>query len=421
VRTGYRRLVQAAALVAIAATTLPLGGCGAGSDRIRFADEGGRCSDSQVLYVDDSGDELYCEGFKYKGPLTPDEKRETLRLASRLASDGSLSGKDKDRVRKFAEHPPALARTHLVPRSVLAAGGKVWVLGQAEDASYHVAEIDPASSEVTTLALTPKSIAGFAIAGSKLWLYGDGIWSGRAPVWQVDLARPDRVDELIVFENGSASIGAVAPEGETLWVGLSIVGDEGVGSARVERFDLRRRRVISSVDLPGESSVRSIAFTSGAVWVDGDDVWKIDSSGTRAQPVDLGIPTGHMNASSGAVWVASQRLVDSPWVGRVDPATRKVVASVKVGPGIKEIETGAGAVWILREGGELLRIDPATNHAKLVATLDMSGGAGEGRSLALTDEAAWVALDSGGRLARVDAASGRVTIRQLSVEYALAE
>lgn len=415
-------------LAALAFATLALAGCGSGSDRISFAGEGDRCSDSQVLYVDNSGDELFCEGFEYKGPLTRDEKRETLRLASRLASDGSLSGEDKKRVRKFAENPPALARTHLVPRTILAAGGKVLVLGQAEDASFHIAEIDPASSEVTTSALSLKNVAGLAVVGRTAWLYGTGIWSPRTPVWQIDLATPERVRELSVFDEGSASVSAIASDGDSLWIGLSIVGEEGVSSARVERFDLRSGRVTSSADLPGESIVPSIAIGAGAVWVEAERSWKLDPETAQAKSVAFAVPVGPIRIDTGAVWALGGSDPASPRLFRIDPAKGKVVTRTAVSGDIVEFELGAGGVWLLRETGELERVDAKTNRLETVASLDLgpvaalhSVDGAAGRSLAVTDEAAWVTLSSSGELARIDAATGKVTILQLSVEYELAE
>lgn len=415
------------------AFALLLAGCGgSGSDRIRFADEGDRCGDTRVLYLDETGDELFCEGYEYKGPLTPDEKRETIRLATRLADDGDLSGEDKDRVREFADDPPAVARTHLVPRTIAAEGESVLVLGQAEDSSYHLAEIDGVSETAKTSQLFPERIGNFAVVRDQAWFFDSTvIYSERVPVWQIDLDAPRSPQELTVYRGSSASIEAIAADGESLWAALSILEEEGgERTVLVNRIDLREQRIAASVELPGEGSIRSLAIRNGVVWVEGEGLpWAIDASANRAEKPDLGVLTSPIRLGGGAIWalgVASETAT-SPRLFRLDPETYALQASIPVASDIVELEATGSALWLLHENGRLERVGAkgksleqiATLDVETIAPLDTPDGAA-GRSLAATEEAAWVILDSSGRVARVDAKTGEVKILELSVDYSLA-
>jgi len=419
------RATKLLTLFALAIASLTLAGCHSSSFRVSFEGERDICSDTRVLYVDGAGDELYCEGFEYKGPLTRDEKRETLRLASRLASDGSLSAEDKKRVREFAGNPSALARTRFVPITIFVAGGKVQVLGQARDASFHIAEINPSNSDVATFALLPKSINGLATAGKTAWFYSSEIWSPRTPVWQTDLTAPERARRLTVFgsDKQSASVGAIASDGDSLWIGLTIVDKNGAGKERVERYDLRSQVVTSGVDLPRESSLRAIAIGAGAVWAEGAHRWKLDLEATHAKQVDSALSVGPIRVDAEAIWALGRSDPTSLQLSRIDPANGKALTSISVGGDIAEFEVGGGAVWLLHQAGELERFDPASSRLETVAKLDLetpapvySSDGAASRSLAVTSRSAWVILNSSGQVARIDAATGKVIILQLSVE-----
>jgi hypothetical protein len=412
-------------LFALAIASLTLAGCSSSSFRVSYAGEIDRCSDSRVLYLDELGDEFDCQGLTYDGPLTRGEKRETLRLASRLASDGSLSAEDKKLVNEFAANPSALARTSFVPITIFVAGGKVQVLGRARDASFHIAEINPSNSDVTTFALSPKSITGLATAGKTAWFYSSEIWSPRTPVWQTDLTAPERARRLTVFRSDkqSASVGAIASDGDSLWIALTVVDKNGAGMARVERYDLRSRVVTAAVDLPSESGVREISIGAGAVWAEGAHRWKLDLEATHAKQVDSTLSVGPIRVDADAIWALGRSDPTSLQLSRIDPANGKVLTSIPVDGDIAEFEVGGGAVWLLHQAGELERFDPASSRLESIAKLDLetpasvySSDGAASRSLAVTSRAAWVILNSSGQVARIDAATGKVKILQLSVE-----
>lgn len=421
----------------LAALAFAAGGCGGSdSDRVRFAGEGDRCRDTKALYLDETGDELFCEGYEYKGPLTKDEKRETIRLATRLADDGGLSDGDKDQVREFAENPPELARTHLVPRTIAAVGEKVWVLGQAEDASYHLAGMDRPGSGWETITNLPSlgTGAGLASCGDKLVLFNNTDLvsaDGGVPLWQLETTGTQSVEQLIVRTEGSAWINAVACGDDALWIALSLVGDEGTAADMVERFDPGTQRATSTSDLSNDRatrSIRSIEVGEDAVWVEGERLWRVDPKTGKASLARLDAPVGVVRLGAGALWALGGSDPADPRLYRIDPASGKTEASYPVRADIVEIEAGSKDVWMLHVTGELERLDIATGRLDTAASLDIESIAplatidgAASRSLAVTDDAAWAILDSSGRVARVDAETEEVSVQELSVEYSLAE
>jgi streptogramin lyase len=105
----------------------------------------------------------------------------------------------------------------------------------------------------------------------------------------------------------------------------------------------------------------------------------------------------------GSVWVSTG---DS--IVRVDSATNKVVAVIRVGSSLKGLTTGDGFVWVtksLRHRGEALRIDPATNR---VAGPPLAVGSVPTSPL-IVSGALWVVdVGRGDSLMRVNLTTGQV-------------
>jgi virginiamycin B lyase len=104
-------------------------------------------------------------------------------------------------------------------------------------------------------------------------------------------------------------------------------------------------------------------------------------------------------AGLGAIWV-----MDDGSVVRVDPATSKVVATIRIPDccGGGGVVTSDGAVWVSNEQADVVhRIDPATN--KVSATIDLDP---EVHDLAAAQEAVWVVDNS--QVARIDPATNKV-------------
>ncbi|HET7208921.1 MAG TPA: hypothetical protein VFI95_20250 [Terriglobales bacterium] len=109
-----------------------------------------------------------------------------------------------------------------------------------------------------------------------------------------------------------------------------------------------------------------------------------------------------------AVWVGSTK---PDAVQRVDPATNKVVAVVKLpGEACSGLASGFGSIWVPVCGkkASLVRID-ATRGA-VAATLPIAPAGPEG-GIAASGDSIWIVTDPKGTLARIDPSNDRVRQR----------
>lgn len=199
----------------------------------------------------------------------------------------------------------------------------------------------------------------------------------------------------------------------------------------VRRLDPRRLRVTARLGLklpfeivPGDRSFLpyDAAVTASALWVSTARgvLARIDPDlsqvvGVVRLPFDA---TGEVAAESGAVWTAEQLA----GVYRVDPAARRVIARIRVGPrgrrlAIQDVVLGGGEVFAVGArigrhqvptgGYALARIDPATDRVQAVTSLPR----GAGIRFAYGAGALWVARFDGPGVYRIDPETGQVTDR----------
>jgi predicted Ser/Thr protein kinase len=112
----------------------------------------------------------------------------------------------------------------------------------------------------------------------------------------------------------------------------------------------------------GDSFFSGIAVGEGGVWVLGDPndhaLWRIDqATGKLAATIRLPLAPTDVAVGDRAVWVTSE-LEDR--LARIDPATNKIT-TIAAGEGAGGVAVGAGSVWVADEvGGAIRRIDPRT-------------------------------------------------------------
>jgi YVTN family beta-propeller protein len=117
------------------------------------------------------------------------------------------------------------------------------------------------------------------------------------------------------------------------------------------------------------------------------------SSVTPTGPVDI-------MGAYGSIWVSDH---DASSVSRIDPATGKVIATIRVGQHPGNLFVGQGAVWLWALN-RLDRISPSTNA---VISLPSTWGCGQP---AFAGTAIWVwACDAGNYIMKVDPKTGRAT------------
>jgi YVTN family beta-propeller protein len=103
----------------------------------------------------------------------------------------------------------------------------------------------------------------------------------------------------------------------------------------------------------------------------------------------------------GAVWLARDT---GPIVKRIDPATKRVVATIVLPFRPKSLAVGAGAVWVTGLFDDVVaRFDPATGH--ITMTVPLPAGTD---GVAVGDGSVWVASTVAGTVSRIDPRTGKV-------------
>jgi streptogramin lyase len=210
----------------------------------------------------------------------------------------------------------------------------------------------------------------------------------------------------VVATISAPSIGGIAVGAEAVWVA-------NLGPGTVTRIDPQTNDVAATIQIGDRSANLGfgptfLAFGHGSLWVlDGasSSVFRVDpqtnrivaslslGSGTQGTTAPLGIAV-----SADAVWVANRWGTDygpDGSVVRIDPLTNRIVASLGLGTrpdggGPTMLAAGSEAVWVgVPSTRSIARIDPAT--ASVVATLpDLECAAGQ-LALAQDESSVWVA------------------------------
>ena len=125
--------------------------------------------------------------------------------------------------------------------------------------------------------------------------------------------------------------------------------------------------------------------------------------------IAVGGAASQVTVAAGAVWVGGW---DTGMLVRVDPATNRIAARIRVGRPQESpiaVAATAEAVWVVDFGdAQVLRVDPATN--RVVARIPVRGGAG---GIATARGAVWVTSGEGGDqhhgwVQRIDPSRNRV-------------
>jgi len=144
-----------------------------------------------------------------------------------------------------------------------------------------------------------------------------------------------------------------------------------------------------------------VLLAAGALPAAPDDATPIDKAATAT--IELkGFPDW-LEIGFGSVWVSNPGL---NLVQRIDPATNKVVAEVKVNLPVAAMAAGFGSVWVAsRKDKSIVRIDAKTN--KVTASVPVTVADSEG-SVAAGEGGVWVLTDKKGVLSRIDPETDKV-------------
>jgi YVTN family beta-propeller protein len=229
----------------------------------------------------------------------------------------------------------------------------LWV---GNNGSSSLTRIDPAQNKVTGKVRVGAGPCGVAIGAGSVWV--DGYTS--ASVVRVDPKRMKVVKRIKLPDRiWDATFGA-----GSVWATETSLGV-------VARINPKTNRVSRRFVMPGATGLGNLRYGGRAVWVGeqfGNRVFRIDTRIGRVSFVRVGNGPRALAVSPTAVWVSN---FSDNTVSRIDPSTRKVVATIPVGKGPDNAAiAGDGTVFVPDvTAGTVSRIDPATN--KVVDTIEV--------------------------------------------------
>jgi DNA-binding SARP family transcriptional activator/ABC-type branched-subunit amino acid transport system substrate-binding protein len=163
----------------------------------------------------------------------------------------------------------------------------------------------------------------------------------------------------------------------------------------------------------------SVTAANGHAWIldaDAQTVTEVDGDGKRLHTFATGATPTDLTASRAGLWIAQGGATGSQFPGaqtravaHVDQRTTALLHTTELPPARRQIltaqqrdriATSARAVWVLRNDGALIRIDPLSHLVVKVLPLDAI-------AVTATADAAWV-LTGDGTLVRVDERESKV-------------
>jgi YVTN family beta-propeller protein len=273
------------------------------------------------------------------------------------------------------------------PTGVAVGAGRVWVTA-FDDSS--VWRLDPRTSESRTISANSNPI-GIVVNGGVVYV-ANGFPANT--VTRIDAESGGRLDVVspaaVGLVRGVSSIGA----GEGIWIATATaVARLSTGTspgAIVKRIPVSSPSPLNAAH--SRFDLTAVAVGAGAVWAIGDAIdrrlWRIDPN-TRRVVATLSLPfiPRALAAGGGAVWVTAQ-LDDT--VSRIDPRTNRIVATIDVGREPTAVAVGDRFVWVADAIDEAVaKIDPRSNQ--VVATIPVSSSP---KAVAVGRRSVWVASDA---------------------------
>ena len=271
----------------------------------------------------------------------------------------------------------------------LASGfGSLWV---SVPKLNQIVRINPANNKVRArIQAGLEPCYGIGVGTTRLWVLNCksqtltriNPWKGR-----VDLSVP-----VNIAPHGE---GSIAVTRSSVW----FVSNEDGHSSTLVQMDLRGK-VNSRINIGTESSVVTAAF--GSIWITSSGEAKIYRVNPVSRKVIATISIAAMprftTAGEGSLWVLSQ---SDGSVARIDPTRNRVAATIQAHvPGTGgDIACGGGIIWVAAAGTPVTRIDPRRNRV-----IDQYGNYKGADAIRFGFGSAWVSDHGKGDLWRIDAA-----------------
>jgi DNA-binding beta-propeller fold protein YncE len=161
--------------------------------------------------------------------------------------------------------------------------------------------------------------------------------------------------------------------------------------------------LVTEFNLPG--SLRSVAFTPGAIWFSGPSgLIRVDAYTHKVvNTIPTGAPTAAITPGFGAVWAAD---VADKAVLRIDPENNQITTRIPLEEKPMSIMEGEGSIWITN-AESVSRIDPQTN--RVVAAIHLEGQ--RPHVLAIGEGSVWATIPDKRSIVRIDSQTNTVIAR----------
>jgi len=267
------------------------------------------------------------------------------------------------------------------PEATVALGdGAVWVTVASPSTTTNpeldsLLRIDPATNTIAARIHVGHSPEGIAVTPGAIWT------ANHRSSWPDDNPHPNGIFEIsrvdpvtntetrrVQVEKRSNAIDDHAgfccgPQGMTAAAGsIWITDPQDSGSGLVIRVDPVTGAVVTlPVADPKLIACGEIVGDSSAVWFfsscDVSTVGRIDPASNRiVKRIDVGNAAFGIALGLGSVWVAENGPFGPSGLDRIDPATNKVVARTKI-ESAGAVAVGAGSVWVTN-AAEVVRVSP---------------------------------------------------------------
>jgi YVTN family beta-propeller protein len=262
------------------------------------------------------------------------------------------------------------------PEQLVVDDGSVWV---ANAGDHTVSQIDSRTGQVTTT----KGLTGAPVA---LNVSRGVVWIGMSHFDQ-----PTSIVRLTGIPNESAAHVVELARGPGLLIPVLTSGSSGLWAsllAEPDTFVLSPGDAIHRLDvLPVGCSPIGSGIAAATVWIGCEDgrVVRVDEATRRpVATTRVGTSLSDLAVGAGAVW-ATDTVEDVAW--RIDAATGRATRTIPVGERPSGIAIGFGSVWVAsRDSGTVSRIDPDSN--RVVATIRVGRDVAP---IAVGDTRVWVA------------------------------
>ena len=262
------------------------------------------------------------------------------------------------------------------PEHLVVDNGSVWV---ANAGDHTVSQIESRTGQV----ITTKGLTGAPVV---LNVSRGVVWIGMSHDDQ-----PTSIVRLTGVPNESAAHVVELASGPGLLIPVLTSGSSGLWAsllAEPDTFVLSPGGAIHRLDvLPVGCNPVGSGIAAGTVWIGCVDgrVVRVDEATRRpVATTRVGTFLSDLAVGAGAVW-ATDTVEDVVW--RVDAATGRATRTIPVGQQPSGIAIGFGSVWVAsRDSGTVSRIDPGSN--RVVATIRVGRDVAP---IAVGDGSVWVA------------------------------